>query len=52
MVMTLAILLANLVVDLVYGVLDPRIRTQPSMRAVTSAAPGESTPGLPLELPA
>jgi peptide/nickel transport system permease protein len=52
MVMTLAILLANLVVDLVYSVLDPRIRTQPSMRAVTSAGPGESTPGLPLELPA
>ena len=32
MVMTLAIMLANLVVDLVYSVLDPRIRTQPSMR--------------------
>jgi peptide/nickel transport system permease protein len=52
MVMTLAILLANLVVDLVYGVLDPRIRTQPSMRAATSAGTSEPTPGLPLELPA
>jgi peptide/nickel transport system permease protein len=52
MVMTLAIMLANLVVDLVYSVLDPRIRTQPSMRAVASTAAGEPAPALPLELPA
>jgi peptide/nickel transport system permease protein len=52
MVMTLAVLVVNLVVDLVYSVLDPRIRTQPSMRTVTPAVPGEPTPGLRLELPA
>jgi peptide/nickel transport system permease protein len=52
MVMTLAIMVVNLIVDLMYGVLDPRVRAQPSMRAEASAAATEAGPARPLELPA
>jgi peptide/nickel transport system permease protein len=52
MVMTLAIMVTNLVVDLMYGVLDPRVRAQPSVRAQAPADAGESSSAVPLELPA
>jgi peptide/nickel transport system permease protein len=52
MVMTVAIMVLNLFVDLIYTVLDPRVRVHPGTRAEARAPVGEPTPALPLELPA
>jgi peptide/nickel transport system permease protein len=52
MVMTAAIIVINLIVDLIYSVLDPRVRVHPSMRAEAPAPAGEASPAVPLELPA
>jgi peptide/nickel transport system permease protein len=52
MVMTVAIMVMNLIVDLMYSVLDPRVHVHPSMRAEAHAPVGEAPPALPLELPA
>ncbi len=52
MVMTLAIMVINLIVDLLYGVLDPRVRAEPSVRVEAPAVAGEVSPALSLELPA
>ena len=52
MFMTLAIMVMNLVVDLLYNVLDPRVRVQSSERVDAPAPAAETAPALPLELPA
>jgi peptide/nickel transport system permease protein len=52
MVMTVAIMGMNLIVDLLYTVLDPRVRMQPSSRAEARVAAAESSQAVPLELPA
>jgi len=52
MFMTLAIMALNLIVDLAYTILDPRVRTQPDVRIDVPSPAGETAPALPLELPA
>jgi peptide/nickel transport system permease protein len=51
--MTLAIMVTNLVVDLLYTALDPRVRVHSSLRPeISGAAVPEAAPARPLELPA
>jgi peptide/nickel transport system permease protein len=50
MVMTAAIMAMNLIVDLLYGVLDPRVRAQPSSRRRAVVASEDATKALPVEL--
>ena len=52
MFMTLAIMVLNLVVDLTYNALDPRVRGKREARPGPVVAAAEAAPALPLELPA